>query len=198
MAEIDQPRSRNACASTSSPCVSMTGGSLRAGWRRNRQPRRGPTRVGGPSGPTRRSRVGSFGDHIWGDSKIADRRQLGAERGWQLLRRLLRDAPDRGSHSDRRHRTSSRCHRSYPRRHSIHRLDRCHGCQPRGPIDREGRSDRHHRLDRQHRLAGITRSYWCGSIGVSQEPSQATQASQEAKVQEVGLATRSLSATRAS
>src|ERR1022692_2456711 len=72
MAEIDQPRSRNACASTSSPCVSMTGGSLRAGWRRKRQLRRGPTRVGGPSGPTRRSRVGSFGDHIWGDSKIAD------------------------------------------------------------------------------------------------------------------------------
>ena len=54
----------NACASTSSPCVSMTGGSLRAGWRRNRQPRRGPARIGGPSGPTRRSRVGNFSDHL--------------------------------------------------------------------------------------------------------------------------------------
>ena len=65
MAEIGQPRFRSACASTSSPCLSMTGGSVWAGWRRNRLSRREPTRIGGPSGPTRRSRVGKFADHLW-------------------------------------------------------------------------------------------------------------------------------------
>jgi len=58
MADIDHTRSRRACASTPSPCVSMWGGSVRAGRRREPPASGGLARVGGPSGPTRRSRVG--------------------------------------------------------------------------------------------------------------------------------------------
>src|ERR1051325_1061513 len=68
IAEIDQSRRCNACASTSSSRVIMRGGGpFRLPVVRDQQPRRGLRHLGGAT------RVGNFSEQVWGDS--SERRQ---------------------------------------------------------------------------------------------------------------------------
>src|SRR6476659_6450440 len=78
IAEIDQPRRCNACASTSSSRVIMRGGGpFRLPVVRDQQPRRDLRHLGGAT------RVGNFNEQVWGDS--SERRPLAAIVGFTHL-----------------------------------------------------------------------------------------------------------------